>query len=109
MRVIVENARDALIKVIELEQGDTETYLGIRIFYHKKGIIINQNTHIDYMLGTEPFRTYSTPVTTVTLANTVPFKGTALTKDRLIYQRLISQIIYLITRTHPNLAFAASL
>ena len=54
-------------------------------------------------------RTYGTPATTAAFTNAVPFKGTALTEDRLMYQRLIGQIIYLITQTRPDLAFAVSL
>ena len=80
-RVIIKNARNALGKVVELEQGDTETYLGIRILCHEKGITIDQNTHIDYMLSTEPLRICGTPATMATLANAVPFKGMALIKD----------------------------
>ena len=94
LRVIIKNARNALGKVIELEQRDTETYLGIKILRYKKGITIDQNTYINYMLGTEPLRTYGMPATTATLTNAVPFKGTALIENRLMYQRLIGQIIY---------------
>ena len=40
-RAIIENARNALGKVIELEQKNIKTYLGIKILRYKKNIIID--------------------------------------------------------------------
>ena len=106
----IDNVITQLATQIKIEEADPRSYLGMRITSHPNGCIsIDQTSHIDFMLGTEPMRTVGTPVTANAMA--VALKNEKKSSEALTreYQRHIGQIIYPATRTRPDLSFAASL
>ena len=100
----------SLGQLLEVDTGDAQSYLGMRIRRDVEGAItIDQAAHIAGMLGDLPMRKVSTPVSPSAMVEAQSNPGKATAEETLAYQTTIGQIIYPTTRTRPDVAFAASL
>nr|GEV36192.1 zinc finger, CCHC-type [Tanacetum cinerariifolium] len=94
-----------VIKVLHEEHGEADVILGIRIKHESNGIAISQSRYIEKVL--KKFN-YSdcTPVSTPldTCEKLMPNRGLAVSQHE--YSRMIGCLMYAMTCTRPDIAFA---
>ncbi|GJV53322.1 zinc finger, CCHC-type containing protein, partial [Tanacetum coccineum] len=88
------------------DMGETDVILGIRIKHKSSGITISQSYYIENVL--KKFNYFDcTPVSTPMDTSEKLMPNNGQTVSQLEYSRVIGYLIYAMTCTRPNIAFAA--
>ena len=87
------------------DMGVADVILGIRITWNDNGLVLSQSHYIEKIL--KKFNHYeSTPVSTPYDSNIKLYKNTGRAVNQLEYARAIGCLMYAMTSTRPDIAFA---
>ena len=110
----INEFKQYLMKKFEMKDlGACNYFLGIRIIRDRKARTIHlvQDAYIQKILEAfqmENSKPYSSPMEVSSLSSLIPNPGTATASDIKNYQSALGSLMYAMTQTRPDLAFAIS-